>query len=227
MSGISKNLFMVLSVVCAIALVVFLIQLIVLNRDSEPRDIETVVSEGSGDRDGQNQGGDEDNVGSGSITDFVPTPTPRPPPQGQEYILPVDPSTNTMLSIYAAEEKFDFFENLNDWTFAYKNGGDVSLVISFTGMSPQGGGGSDAETFLNDILGEEIAEFKGSYSIVDSDMTGFNAQAQKDGRTYEVWLYRLEGNDLNLALAFCINYEFNTQMDDLYEVLSSMSIKEG
>lgn len=222
MKSILKNLYTALTGVCAVAIVVFLIQLIVINSGTEAREPGSVVSEGSASQAGEGQDGEgeDDNPFGG----YEPPPTFRPPPQGTRHEILVDVENGDVLVIYAEEDKFDFVEDELSWRFEYKSGGNAVLEICFWALTSQSVG-TDAEAFLNSRVEGGGAEYKGRQQIIDSDLTGYCAQAQTGGITYEAWLYSLSGNDL--AIAFIIHYEFNGPRDDMYTVLSSMSIEQG
>ena len=215
MKNLSRHLFLGFAAVCVIALCVFLIQLIIINSGTEPSEPNSVVTVSPG----------QDEPGEGD-PNAPETPdqgyqTPRPPPRGVRMELPVD--SDTVLIIYEDSENFSHSANEFDWRFDYKGGGNASLTISFVFLSPQGVA-ADAEGFLNAYIEGDTAEYKGVQPIIDSPLTGYSVAAQKDGVSYEAWLYRLPDSDRNLALAFLINYEFNSQQDALYELLSSIDI---
>lgn len=221
MKNISRQLFTVLTFVCLIALVVFLVQLIIINRDEDSREPGSVVTEGSH--------GDEDQAGDEPSTSPPPTviettdPTTLPPPEGTRWEIPVD-TAGTVLVLYADEEQFDYVENDLNWQFVYKGGGSCILEIGIEYLPLQGVSAS-TEVYLNERIGGDEAEYKGEQQIAGSPLTGYSVGAVKDGITYEAWLYRLSGSEL--AVALLINYEFNGQRDDLYAVLSSINIEQG
>ncbi|MCL2628094.1 MAG: hypothetical protein FWD44_05265 [Oscillospiraceae bacterium] len=221
MSNITKNLFLALTFLCVIALVVFCIQLIVINSGVEPRQPDEIIS-GDGPPDGQgneNPGGSEspggsENPGGG---DNEP-PTTRPPPQGERREIMLD--ANNTLVIYARTETFGFTNNDLDWKFNYTGGGNAGLEIRFELLSLNIN--VDAEMMLNRHTNSTGAEYRGEQSIQGSPVRGYFVTLNEAGVTYEAWLHQLEGSDL--AVAFIINYSTNEQRDALYEVLSSIDI---
>jgi len=230
MSNITKNLILALTLVCIIALIVFCVQLIVLNRGVEPREPGAVVSGDSQaddedtdqDADGDQQQNDIDdgNIdGTGGI-DLVPEP-PRMPPQGLRYEFLVTDSNR--LVVYAQEELFDFEEGDLDWWFLYigEGGGIATLEIAYTLITSQGVA-AHAETFLNRYSGNTTSEFSGEQSIQGSELRGYHVSTQSGGEVYEAWIHTLDDNDL--ALVFVINYQNDIQRDALYEVLSTLSM---
>ena len=217
MSNITKNLLLALTLVCVIALVVFCIQLIIINRGVDPIEPGSVISGGS--QQGSEGSGDgEDDPGEAN----TPAPaTPRPPPQGTRTSIRINPDTNAQLIIYYREELFNFVVGDLDWWFEYIQG-EATLEIAFT-MITTGGIIAHTETFLNDYTGGGTAEFTGEESIQGSSLMGYHASARTGTGTYEVWIHNLEGSDL--ALAFVIYYENEQQRDALYQILSSMDME--
>jgi len=224
MNNIVKNLLLALTLVCAIAFIVFCVQLIVLNRGVEPRAPGGVVSGGAQQGaenpdagiDGDEPDG-EDEQGTGEA-DETPD-TPRPPPQGERFELMV--AANTMLVVYAREELFEYEKGEIDWQFNYTGVGNASLEISFLFISPQGIA-ADSETFLNNYTGGTASEFGGEIPIKDSPLKGYYVSAMQGTVTYEAWIHTLPDSDL--ALVFVINSANDQQREALYEVLSSMEI---
>jgi len=227
MSSITKNLLLLLSLVCVIALIVFCIQLIVINRGVEPLGSGSTVSEGSrGDGGsgsasggGENQDGDENPDENDESTPPPPT-TPRPAPTGTRHSIGV--TEESRLIIYVREDRFDYEVGELDWWFTYNAGGHATLEIVFEMIMGQGAG-AHVETFLNRYSESTGAEFTSEESIQGSPLTGYHAVSRLDSGTYEAWLHILEGSDL--ALVFVINYETTAQRDALYEALSSMDIE--
>jgi len=219
MSNITKNLLLALTLVCVIVLIVFCIQLIVINRGVEPAGAGSTVS---GDSQQEDEDTEEDENEPGDDEDFDPGPaitTPRPPPQGTRYELRV--TENSQLIVYAREELFEFTQDELDWWFTYTGGGAAALEISFTLISPQGAA-AHAETFLSNYSGGR-SEFGGEESIHGSPISGYHVSAQQGSEWYEAWIHTLADSDL--ALAFVINYQNEQQRAALYEVLSSLEIQ--
>jgi len=225
MSNISKNLLLALTLVCVIALIVFCIQLIVLNRGVEPKEQGSVVAGGPHQEDGgpnSNEPADGDTNTDGD--DRVPDPdtqqTPRPPPQGTRRTIMV--SDNSRLIIYAQEELFDYDIGDIDWWFTYKGEGNAALGISFEFITFQGVA-AHAEAFLNSYAGGDEAIFSGEEAIKGSSLRGYHVTTQRGGETFEAWLYPMIGSDISIV--FVINYSNDQQRDALYEVLSTMDME--
>jgi hypothetical protein len=217
MNGITKNLLLVLTFVCAIALVVFCIQLIVINRGVDPLDPGSGITGGSGQEgEGEPGAGDPD---SGEEQGGVPStdPPPRPIPQGTPRMLHVSAENN--LLVYARDELFDFEEGEIDWWFKYTGGGTATLEIGHLMLLAQNIE-TIAESFLNNYTGSDDSVFTGEELIHGSPIWGYHVHAHHGIGRYEAWIHRLIGTDI--ALVFVIYYENDTQRDALYEVLSTI-----
>jgi len=220
MSNISKNLLLGLTLVCVIVLIVFCIQLIVLNRGVNPAEQGSVISGSSQNEDEDSDVEDVDEDGEDDIGAVdIPT-TPRPPPQGTRRQFKV--SESNQLIIYSRDELFDFEERDFDWWFLYTGGGLATLEIRHTMISPQGIEVS-AVAFLNQYSSSTEATYTGEMAIGGSDLRGHHVTVQHGNETYEAWIHILLDSDL--ALAFVICYENEQQRDALYEVLSTLSME--
>jgi len=220
MSSLFKNLLLGLTVVCIITLVVFCVQLIVINSGVARVDPGSVSGgpgqSGSEDGDEPPDGENGDDEGSGA----APVTTPRPPPQGTRYQLII--SENNILLVYARDEYFDYEEGDLKWLFTYIAGGRAGLEIVFTMIPPAQGGDVSAESFLNRYSGGTEATFTREEIIHGSTIYGYHAIDRHGTDTFEVWIHDIVGSDI--ALAFVIRYENEQQRDALYEVLGTLDI---
>jgi len=220
MSNISKNLLLGLTLVCVIVLIVFCIQLIVLNRGVDPADSGSAISGSSQSNEDTEGDGEEEPNGEGEDgTNVTAQVTPRPPPQGTRRELMV--TMESVLVVYARDDLFDFEHREIDWWFTYTGGGDAKLEISYIMITPIGVA-AHAETFLNNYTGGTEAEFTGEESIVGSELRGYHVTALSGGLRYEAWIHTLFDSDL--ALVFVISYENDQQKEALYEILSTLDM---
>jgi len=221
MSNITKNLLLGLTLVCVIVLIVFCIQLIVLNRGVDPAGQGSVISGGSQNEDEDSDLEDGENAeGEDEASAVSAVSTPRPPPQGTRRQFKV--SESNQLIIYAQDELFDFEERDFDWWFLYTGGGLATLEIKHTMIGPQGIE-AHALAFLNQYSGSTEAVYAGEGSIGGSDLRGHHVTAQHGNEFYEAWIHILLDSDL--ALAFVICYENDQQKAALYEVLGTLIIE--
>ena len=222
MSNITKNLLLILTLVCVIALVVFCIQLIVINRGVDPVTPGTTVSGGTqgdegadSDEDGEGTANEDGLPGGDGFTD----PALRPPPIGRQGQIQV--TSDSALSLYVIDELFDFQQGDLDWSFYYTGGGNAALDISFRLITTEGVA-AHAEDFLNTYSGGNNAEFGGEELIRGSSLMGYHVSARHGTETFEAWIHMLEGSDL--ALVFVITYENDQQRNALYNMLSTLDI---
>jgi len=224
MNNLSKNLLLGLTFVCVIVLIVFCIQLIVINSGVD-RGQPGSISGGSGqnageegvDPPGSEEGsGEEGGTGSGAGGADVP----RPPPQGLRRELII--SDTSRLIVYAREETFSFVEADLNWWFNFTGGGTASLDITFMMLTSAQGINEQAEAFLNRYSGGTEAVFTGEQAIQGSVLRGYHVSSRAGSETYEAWIHDLIDSDI--AVAFVIKYDNEQQKEALYEVLSSMEI---
>jgi len=220
MGVITKNLLLGFTLVCVVVLIVFCIQLIVINRGVDPVDPGPGISGGPSQGEEDTNGEEEDPNGEdeNGINGYVPS-TPRPTPQGTRNEIRVTPES--FLVVYAREELFDFEEQEVDWWFFYRGGGNAALEISYVLITAQGVE-AHIESLLNSYTGGSNIEVNGDGLITGSELRGFHALSMHEGGTYEAWIHTLPGFDL--ALVFVINYENDQQRDALYEVLNTLDI---
>lgn len=214
MNNIVKNLLLALTLVCVIALIVFCIQLIVINRGGDTGDAESVVS-----GDAQEDGDETSTDGDDETT--VPPGIPQLP-QGTRHQITV--TTDSRLIVYAREDLFDFETGgIDFWSrFIYRGIGEARLELSFESISPLGMAVT-AEAFLNNYSGDTASVVSGEEYIRGSSVRGYHVSTLAAGGIYEAWIHNLVDSDL--ALVFVIFYENDTQRDALYEVLSTLDIE--
>ena len=217
MSNITRNMLLALTLVCVIALIVFCIQLIVINRGIEPADSGAVISGGSQSNDGDDADGDDP---TGDDFSDLFANSPRPPPLGTRRDLLV--SENTRLVIFASEELFEYEEGDLDWFFRYTGEGAAELEIRFMAITQQGVA-ENAESFLNSYSGSGSAEFTGEQSIHGSPVSGYHVSAMAGGEMYEAWIVDLDNSDV--ALVLVIKYQNEQQKEALSRVLSSLEME--
>ena len=229
-NNITKNLLLGLTLVCVVVVIVFCIQLIALNTGDRADGDGAVLSGDRGqtatsnvddndeDVDNETNGEDADAEPDGGISQ--PWEAPSLPHQGARH--EIRPTHDTLLAIYVNEQVFSFAENVMNWAFEYTGGGSASLTIELVVVTLQGIA-VDAVAYLNEHMGGFGAEFVGGAgSIRGSQVTGYHATGQNQGQVYEAWFHTFAHTDL--ALAFFISYENDTQRDELYRMLGSMQL---
>ena len=220
-----KNLLIIFTLVCMIMLVVFTVQLIRLNRNSdEGRGNGQSVSEG---RPAETDATADEPTNSpedgGNSTDAPPESThsnPPPVPVGRRYEMPV--SIDKLLVIYAQEELFEYEQMDSGDIFTYADGGNASLEVCLAYI-PMGAEAS-AENYLDGYLDGNDSFVSGTGPIKRSPLSGVLVTGVKDGETFEAWIHTLEDNADDMGVAFIIRYSNDEQKNALYAILDTINI---
>lgn len=242
MSNLSKNLLLALTLVCVIALVVFFIQLIVINAGVEP-DVPPFIVSNVQDEDNEYDSGYpenaalDDNVSldnnEPNDTDLAittppydspadppdePEPELEPPPPGTRHNLVV--AENSTLAIYARDDLFFFSEGAFNWGFVYTGDGAASFEISLLIPAEQGLDMNLAR-FLYSYADGLPVELTDETNIRSSALSGYHSRTQPgEAVSYEAWIHDLEGSEF--ALVFVISYTSDSERDLLYAMIDSM-----
>jgi len=226
-NNITKNLLLGLTLICIIALVVFCIQLIVLNRGVAPVEPGATVSGGSqqSGSDSSVSGEDGDSSHSGANgengSDSAPPLVVRPPPQGTRRVLPI--TQGSRLVTFSDDDLFYFSEGDMGWLYEYSGQGEATLEIAFTLIVAQGGVSEHAVSYLNTYAGIGNAIYTGEESLHGSPLRGYHASSAIGAGTYEIWIHILPDSDL--ALGFIIYHETEHQRESLYNMLSWLEME--
>lgn len=241
MSRLIKNVLVVFTLLCMIVLVVFCIELIVVNWGSDSKELgpqlsvvtpdvnadkkdEPVISdnEPTGDTDPTND------TTQPAITDDNENETlPEEEKQlstGKQYLLPMLDNVHT-LSLVASEELFDYSEQEDSWFFTYKGEGKANMEVCFRIKPPQESILDCAKGFLELYLEGGEAKAKGEGQICNSTLVGAHASGSKDDDTYEAWMQSpLDGADRGRALLIVINYQTVEQRDAIYAIIDTLEM---
>jgi len=241
MSNTVKNAVLIFTLVCAIFLVVFVFELIMVNRDRDAGDNgpgpavaseqtepgyengDAIVignGEEQGDENGEDENGDE-NGGNDAIT--IPVPS-----EGVQFRLPMPAEDREItMVIYADEELFEFSEGEMDWLFALREGDGASLEIASEMITPPHGLSGRAEVLLRGYLGGGESTVMGEAPIGESGLTGYAVAGESVyGVYYEAWLYSFSENpDVGLAVALIINYRTDEERALLFGLLDSIEME--
>jgi len=229
-----KNLLLIFTMVCVIALAIFSVELILLNRDTSGSG--RAASEEASSPDEENTdpepGDPEDGASGDESTDTPPPPSETDPPEDTQNI----PRTGTRhemllpdektLVLYADPGLFEYLEGELDWLFVYRGGGDASLEIGFGFIAPPGGMSTYAENFLIPYLDGGESTVVGEGRIRRSQITGVEITGENNGMEFRAWVHSLTGsNDEGLALIFVINHTNDEQRDALYAILDTIELQ--
>lgn len=239
-----KNAVLVFTLLAAIFLVAFCIELIVVNRNTD-NDDESVVSAGQTHEDGgevdlqdyergsangdESDNGEFDDISGATMTVTVylegfDVPLPG---YGPRFVMPMA-GTDLTLVAYPDPDFFELFEGDYDWRFTYTRGGTASLEISFDFIQPLEGMAGLAERFLDGYLdgGESIVLGEGY--IGNSSLRGYAVTGEReDNVTYEAWIHSLTGNpDAGMAVVFVMHFENEVQRAALHTIIDSMEMED-
>jgi len=226
-----KKIIVVFTILCAVLLLVFSVELILVNRDSGTGDAEPSLSGsqplGNGGNSDADPGTPEANPSGTSGSNGETTTSndpPPPPPTGTRFerLMPDDVN----LVFYVDGELFEHSETeLEDIldVFRFKGGGTAGLEIRFVFM-PQGVN-TYADNFLEVNFNVSDSASHGEETIKRSRLRGVFASGTSDGTTYEAWIYTFSNPEFdNLGVSFIINFQNETQRSALYSVLDSLEM---
>jgi hypothetical protein len=236
MSNFIKNMLIVFTLLCIGVLVVFCIELVMLNMDTDKDGDETPqLSSGttSGDKDGGNEQETPDtgHIGvSEQPDDIEQTGSDDKPddqeqsPKGKQYSLLMLDNVHILL-LNVDEELFDFSEGEADWLFTYKGDGKASLEIAPDLATPQEGINGLARSLLKPYLDGGESSVRGEGTIGNSSLSGVSVIGHMNKETYEAWIYGpLAGGSSGNVLVFIANYQNDEQKDELYAILDTLEM---
>jgi len=235
LSKTAKNLILAFTVLCGVFLIVFSIELVMLNRDAgdegagQPSPVETPDgtadnapgpgTDGAGPAEGTDPDGD-----AGTGGDDGQPGGARPAPTGARHEMPV--SSDMTLVVYADEELFEqiFFESEDILrAFTYQGGGYAAFRIDAIFM--QAGVEEFAKDYLYNDFGVEASVVGREDYIGLSELRGVTITGAEDGTYYEAWIYSFTDPELEgQGLAFVISYENSAQKNALYDILDTLEI---
>jgi len=218
-----KNLILVFTLICAIVLVIFIIELITLNKNTG---------------DGEPAAAESKNMPAGIIessANLLPSPAgnmsspkgtsdARSQSQAQEtgkrYELLY--SLTETLVLYADEELFEHEEMDSGDKFVFADDENVSLEIC-PAYIPNGTEAC-AETFLDGYLDGNESFVSGMSNIKRSALSGVFVSGVNGGETFEAWIHNITNGPGDTGLAFVIRYSDNEQKNALYAVLDTLEL---
>ena len=229
-----KNAVMIFTLLAAIFLIFFCIELILVNRNTDDDgDSDTLLSqtqENGEDENEQNLTNEDlpydENGASHDIpaaTDDIDIPMPV---IGRRFEMPMD-GTDLTLVAYPDLDFFDLIEGNYDWLFIYTLGGNASLEISFDFIQPLEGMSGLAERFLDGYLDGGESTVLGEGYIGNSELRGYAVIGQdEDDTTFEAWIHSLTGNpDAGLAVVFVLQFENEAQRAALHTIIDNMEME--
>ena len=224
MSKTVKNSLIIFTLVCAVALVVFTVELFIINRnsgdgtqrdssmsDNEPGELEEPINTSRpSQEDGSLSSPDVDNTADGATA----------PPSGTRYDMQM--TADDTLVWYADDELFDYVRMDSGVIFMYSGDGNATLEILLVHIPY--GADARAETFLDGYLDGNESNVGGLAVIRRSPLSGVFVSGVKDGETFEAWIYTIEEDEHDRGIAFVVRYSNDEQRNALFAILDTVDI---
>jgi len=234
LNKVLKRIIMVFTILCCIALVVFSVELILINRDTSNRGEEPTISgngqngegddgtepdaNGDGSQDGADQNGEQGQGGE------EPSQGGRPDPTGTRHEELV---TGGTLSLYVDSALFNqgTIEDPDDlFVFTWSGDGAASLDIGMV-YFPRGID-AFAESFLVSRYHATDFDAQGEDYIGRSPLRGYLFTGESDAGSLETWVYTSAAEGYgNMGLAFTVTYQNITQRNAIYDILGTLDIE--
>ena len=227
-----KNIVIVFTLICIAAVIVFCVELVLLNREAD--ELESPSLSESEDNGYDEQQDDPEDAYQEDDPDPPDEPTQTDEPeQNGESETPVVGARFVLeqlvvekdVIVYADEELFEFFEGDIDITLTYKGEGEASVFIGWDTMSPPWNNPSSLVTRIMDgYLDGGDSRIIGDRGVGSSAIRGLFATGDKNGTTFEAWVVSLSSRDTEAhvdALVFVINYQNESQKEALYRILDT------
>jgi len=228
-----KNIVMAFTLLCAIFLVIFVVELILVNRDTGEDYNGSAIFNGQAVTNGAENGeepngpdelGEPAAIGLGDELIIIPG-------EGTRFEIEML-DTGLTLVLYVDEGVFDFRPEDGEveryWWFYYRADDSitdrVALEVAIDFITPPDGIDGLASRFLDGYLEGADSIVRGERDIRNSSLRGVEVAGEReDGRIYEAWIHRLvERSAHELAVVFVIRYDTDEQRDALYSILDTL-----
>ena len=223
MSNSLKSFIMFFTLLCVFVLIIFSVELVMLNRKAGGDDGSAPRQSGStpsGNADGpESPPANTDDI-AGSAPTGDPSPLPPPPPSGKRYELPMP--DDVTLVLYAEEDIFEHEVLSYSDMFTYKGAGDASLEVCLAYMKPSAE--VNAVKLLNGYTDNEAA-VEGLVAVGRSSIKGVHVSAIDGEYTYDAWIcFILDNDQSEFGVSFALIYQNKEQKDALYSILDTMGM---
>jgi len=231
-----KNIILVFTLLCAIVLVVFCVELFMLNRESGSdmgsQSAAANDEPGNTPNGGDNQSNGADEPANGNDNgESQPSGQPEIPVQNGDQTTPSPGERSSFWLSPEAELVFyldrELFEDIADGAgrfFPYLGDGEALFEIGFVYLQSQNINSFSA-SYLDKYLDGEASVVHGMRSVGNSLVYGIYAIGASNGVTYEAWVCSLtEVGEDGMVLIIFVYYENEEQKAALYNILSSMEI---
>ena len=226
MSKTVKNILMGFTLLCIIILVIFIIELIMANRNAGDSIRNESSSSASGNTPAETgQSPDETPLSltsNDSEAGENESPSPESPsqPTGKRYEMLI--SSNRKLVWYADEDLFERADMDSGEMFKYKDGENASLEMTMVVIAL--GVEARAESILTGYLGGNESHVGGTGSIRRSSLDGVYVSGVNDDETFEAWIHDISDYNPNRGIAFVIRYSNDEQKNALYAILDTLEL---
>ncbi|MCL2366284.1 MAG: hypothetical protein FWC75_04455 [Oscillospiraceae bacterium] len=226
-----KNVVMAFTLLCAIFLVIFVVELILVNREASENGNEAMIYNGQEEIPGEEEPEEPEHIDipisgageNGENGDDEPMVI-QVPEGSSRFELPMLVDDMTLL-VYADLGVFEFREGEFDWWFYYREDEMAALEIAFDFITPPGGIDGLAERFLLGYLDGEESIVVGDGYIRNSSLRGVKVAGENEGVVYEAWIHSLTGRtEDGMAVVFVIRYGTQSQRDALYSILDTLQL---
>lgn len=254
MNKILKNLLVVFAAICAIVLVVFCIELIILNREPDsggnsPQSLSEGNGEGNGEgsgvgngvgsgkeggdgESGQQSGSGKASPGSANQTGggAGPGSANTNPNAAGEPVIPPTASRFSLLMpgglvLVIYVDEADFEFSEHVDSYRFSYTSGGTAALEVLLASMPRGLDSFAETFLDGYVGSGGSTVGGEGPIGRSAVNGVFVSGEQNGEKHEAWIHSLSYVGLSdFSIVFDIRYRNEEQRDALYAIIGTMSL---
>ena len=235
MSKTVKKLIAFFTLLCVVVLMVFCVELLLLNKNSgdgtgaassqtgKPGGTHTgAPSTPPTDTPPQSEtppiGGGPDTSATSPGTDEPPNTAPSAPNKEQHQIRLAD---DIALSVSINPNKFDYEQQDMGDIFIYKGGGSATLEIVLDYLPF--GAAERAKGFLDMYTDKAQAIIEEEKQVGQSKLIGTHVLAMKGEITYEAWICDIPADD-NTAFDLIIQYRELSQKEAIYDILGTMEL---
>ena len=237
MSNAVKNIVLIFTLLSAVFLVFFCVELFMINRDEDNGPSGSISIGGPANSDEPVNGDDlpedtdpsqngENGTNPTSGQTEEPGQTVRPPVQHEGIRANHLITGGAELVLHYDDELFEFVNHeLDGYIYEYLGEGEVALEIGHALIQPQDGIEGLAAKYLRNYSDEIESVLEGERRIGQSSIRGIYVHSEHDGTYYEAWLTDIaEYGEERMALVFAIYYEEEEERAALYKILDSMEI---
>jgi len=222
-----KKVLLGFTILCALLLAIFSVELILLNRDTGAERPGPTLPAGTQNGDGESDPGASDNGAE--------TPDNGDAPENGGGQAVVRPPTGTRFErlvtvgtlVFHVDEAFFTRSNpeMEDTLDIFTYIGEGTAAIEIRMISTPQGARVFAERFLESTFGVEDPDVGSEDFIGLSQLRGVMATGERGGITYEAWVHNFtEPGIEDLGLVFVISYQNITQREALRSILDTLSI---